>query len=271
MARQRNPMRDEAYRIWIDSNKKKPLKDIADELGLSASTVRKWKSEDKWDGETKRSAPNEKERYDSMRGNQNAKGNPGGKPPPDNKNAVSHGLFANWLPDDTRQIIQELYTSEPSDILWNNIMIQYTAIIRSQKIMNVQSEFDHTEDVVSAEVNPMFVDQETGKSVQTKVTRQFQYAWDKQASFLNAQSRAMGTLSNLIKQFVLIADEKDERRQRLELITNQIEKSQLEVRRLKIQTGDLDPEEIVDDGFIDAIKSVATDREVWGDDENIES
>lgn len=224
MARKRNPMRDEAYRIWIESNKNKPLKDIADELGVSASTVRKWKSEDKWDGETKRSAPNEKERYDSMRGNQNAKGNPGGKPPPDNKNAVSHGLFANWLPDDTRQIIQELYTSEPSDIIWNNIMIQYTAIIRSQKIMNVQSEFDHTEDIVSAEVNPMFVDQETGKSVQTKVTRQFQYAWDKQASFLNAQSRAMGTLSNLIKQFLAIADEQDERRKKLDLMDAQIAK-----------------------------------------------
>ena len=75
-------MRDEAYRIWIESNKQKPLKDIAEELGVSPSPVRKWKSEDKWDGESKQSAPNEKERYESMRGNQNAKGNPGGKPPP---------------------------------------------------------------------------------------------------------------------------------------------------------------------------------------------
>ena len=123
-----------------------------------------------------------------MRGNQNARGNPGGKPPPNNKNAVSHGLFANWLPDDTKQIIQELYTSEPADIIWNNIMIQYTAIIRSQKIMYVKDEFDSTEDVVSAEINPMLVDPETNKAVQTKLTRQFQYAWDKQATFLNAQS-----------------------------------------------------------------------------------
>lgn len=224
MARQRNPMRDEAYRIWIESNKQKPLKDIAEELGVSSSTVRKWKSEDKWDGETKRSAPKEKERYESMRGNQNARGNPGGKPPPNNKNAVSHGLFANWLPDDTKQIIQELYTSEPADIIWNNIMIQYTAIIRSQKIMYVKDEFDSTEDVVSAEINPMLVDSETNKAVQTKLTRQFQYAWDKQAAFLNAQSRAMGTLSNLIKQFLAIADEQDERRKKLELMDAQIAK-----------------------------------------------
>ncbi|WP_243964041.1 phage terminase small subunit-related protein [Lactococcus carnosus] len=29
------------YRIWIESNKKKLLKDIADELGVLPSTVRK--------------------------------------------------------------------------------------------------------------------------------------------------------------------------------------------------------------------------------------
>lgn len=247
-------MRDEAYRIWIESNKQKALKDIADELGVSASTVRKWKSEDKWDGETKRSAPNEKERYDSLRGNNNAKDNRGGAPS-DNKNAVSHGLFANWLPDDTRQIIQELYTSEPSDILWNNIMIQYTAIIRSQKIMNVQSEFDHTEDVVSAEVNPMFVDKETGKSVQTKVTRQFQYAWDKQASFLNAQSRAMGTLSNLIKQFIAVSDEQDERRLKLQLMSAQID-------NLRAKNKDGSEEfDMEDDGFLAALESEG--EELW--------
>lgn len=223
MARQRNPMRDEAYRIWIESNKKKPLKDIADELGVSASTVRKWKSEDKWDGEMKRSAPNEKERYDSMRGNQNAKGNPGGKPPPNNKNAVSHGLFANWLPDETRQIIQELYSSEPADILWNNIMIQYTAIIRSQKIMNVRDEFDTTSDYTGVSFSPEFMDRE-GNPLKTSETRQYQYAWDKQANFLNAQSRAMTTLSNLIKQFLAIADERDERRKKLELMDAQIAK-----------------------------------------------
>lgn len=232
MARQRNPLRDEAYKLWIDSDKKKPLKDIAEELGVSASTVRKWKSEDKWDGDKKRSAPNQKERYDSMRGNNNAKGNSGGKPPPRNKNAVSHGLFANWLPDDTRQIIQELYTSEPSDILWNNIMIQYTAIIRSQKIMNVRSEFDHTEDITSAELSPMFIDRDTGKPIQTKVTRQFQYAWDKQANFMNAQSRAMATLANLIKQFVLIADEQDERRKRLELMSAQVDLAKAQLKQL---------------------------------------
>ncbi len=33
--------------------------------------------------------------------------------------------------------MNEVATSKPEDILWNNIMIQYTAIIRAQKIMYV--------------------------------------------------------------------------------------------------------------------------------------
>ncbi len=42
---------------------------------------------------------------------------------------------------------------------------------------------------------------------------------------MNAQSRAMSTLSNLIKQFINIADEKDERRKKLELMESQIIKA----------------------------------------------
>ena len=237
MARQRNPLRDEAYKLWIDSDKKKLLKDIAEELGVSASTVRKWKSEDKWDGDKKRSAPNQKERYDSMHGNQNAKGNPGGKPPPNNKNAVSHGLFANWLPDETLEIMNEVATSKPEDILWNNIMIQYTAIIRAQKIMYV---YDGD---LSKEVSK-WSSSESGSSEEYAI----QYAWDKQANFMNAQSRAMSTLANLIKQFVSIADEQDERRKKLELMNTQVDLAKAQLKQLD---DDYDPTEeqtiIVDD------------------------
>lgn len=254
MARKRNPLRDDAYRIWIESNKEKLLKDIAEELGVSPSTIRKWKSEDKWDGETKRSAPNQKERYDSMKGNQNAKGNSGGGAPKNNQNAVSHGLFAKYLPDDTRELITELQTSLPEDIIWNNIMIQYSAIIRAQKIMYVRDEFDHTEDIVNVKVNPKLVDMETGEAVKTEVSRQFQYAWDKHASFMNSQSRAMSTLGNLIKQFVAIADEQDERRLKLELMQGQI-------KTINAKLADDDPTEFEDDGFLAALESEG--EELW--------
>lgn len=247
-------MRDEAYRLWLESNKEKLLKDIAKELGVSPSTVRKWKSEDKWGGETKRSAPNDKERYDSMKGNQNANGNSGGGAPKNNQNALSHGLFAKYLPEDTRELITEFQTSSPTDIIWNNIMIQYSAIIRAQKIMFVRDEFDHTEDIVNVKVNPKLVDMETGESVKTEVSRQFQYAWDKHASFMAAQSRAMTTLGGLIKQFVSIADEADERRLKLELMQGQI-------KTINSKLDESDPNEFEDDGFLAALESKG--EELW--------
>ena len=50
MPRARSPKRDEAYKMWLDSGKKKKLKDIASDLGVSESQVRKWKNLDKWNG-----------------------------------------------------------------------------------------------------------------------------------------------------------------------------------------------------------------------------
>lgn len=48
MPRARSPERDLAHQLWLDSGKTKKLKDIAKELGVSESLVRKWKSKDNW-------------------------------------------------------------------------------------------------------------------------------------------------------------------------------------------------------------------------------
>ncbi|TKK48019.1 small subunit of terminase, partial [Enterococcus faecalis] len=48
MARKRDPRRDQAKEIWLRSNGKKILKDLANELNVSDSQIRKWKSIDKW-------------------------------------------------------------------------------------------------------------------------------------------------------------------------------------------------------------------------------
>lgn len=45
MARQRSPDRDKAFEIWQASGGKKKLKDIAAELGLSDTQIRKWKNQ----------------------------------------------------------------------------------------------------------------------------------------------------------------------------------------------------------------------------------
>ncbi|MGM0173689.1 hypothetical protein IGI53_001061 [Enterococcus sp. DIV0788_1] len=49
---------------------------------------------------------------------------------------------------------------------------------------------------------------------------------------MNAQSRAMSTLANLIKQFVAIADEQDERRKKLELMNTQVDLAKAQLKQL---------------------------------------
>ncbi|MEC3653386.1 phage terminase small subunit [Bacillus subtilis] len=91
MPRPRDPRRDKAFHLWQESGGNKKLKDIAEELGVTSNTVRKWKSNDKWEEKKKGSAPKSKGsapfRQGAPKGNQNAKGNKGGKAPPGNQNA----------------------------------------------------------------------------------------------------------------------------------------------------------------------------------------
>lgn len=70
MARQRDPKRDEAKQLYLESEGKMLLKDIAERLEKSASQIRKWKNLDKWDellkgnvtNESNSNVTNEKER-----------------------------------------------------------------------------------------------------------------------------------------------------------------------------------------------------------------
>lgn len=119
MARQRDPRRDEAKKIWLDSNGEKKLKEIASELNVSDSQIRKWKSVDKWSAELKGNVTNAKGNVTNQGGapfgNQNAKGNKGNSrasPPKRNKNALKTGeyetIFADVLSDDEKDIYSSM-------------------------------------------------------------------------------------------------------------------------------------------------------------------
>lgn len=229
MARKRDPRRDQALEMFKKANGSITNKEISEKLLVPEKTVSAWKSKDSWvkhlngvlqinERSTPKKTPNKK---GAPIGNKNAKGNsgnPSASPPRGNQNAFKHGLFAKLMPEESLKIADELNDSAPSDIIWNNIMIQYTAIIRAQKIMFVESRDD-----LSKEVSGWSSGAEGGSE-----TYDIQYAWDKQANFMNAQARAMTALSKLIKQFVSIADEQDERRKKLDLMDAQIIKFKAE-------------------------------------------
>ena len=60
MPRQRSPNRDKAYQLWQESGGSLLLKDIAAQLGVSESQIRKWKNQDKWEQSGMVTLPNTK-------------------------------------------------------------------------------------------------------------------------------------------------------------------------------------------------------------------
>lgn len=133
MARQRDPRRDEAKRIWLESNGEKQLKEIASELNVSDSQVRKWKSQDKWSAELKSNVTNGKSNVTNQGGapigNQNAKGNKGNSrasPPVGNKNALKTGeyetIFFETLSEEEKDIYSSL-NDDPSFVLSEEIRL----------------------------------------------------------------------------------------------------------------------------------------------------
>ena len=60
MPRQRSPNRDKAYQLWRESDGTMLLKDIASQLGVSESQIRKWKNQDKWEQSGMVTLPNTK-------------------------------------------------------------------------------------------------------------------------------------------------------------------------------------------------------------------
>lgn len=168
-------------------------KEIAEKYGVSLNTVKSWKQRYGWERKKGAHKPERvhTNKGGAPKGNRNAVGNRGGPGgPPGNDKAVTHGFFRKYLPADSLEIMEQLQTRAPLDIVWDNIMIQYTAIIRAQQIMYVRDRDDKTVEKV---------EEKDGNVIGERW--EVQQAWDKQATFLQAQSRAMGTLQSLIKQY----------------------------------------------------------------------
>lgn len=218
MPRPRSPNRDKALQLWLDSGRKRQLKDIAAELQVSEEQIRKWKNQDKWDKVT---LPNAKGNVTNHKGapagNQNAVGHGA---PKQNKNAEKYGFFSKYLPEETVSIIQEMPT-DPLDILWDQVQIAYAAIIRAQSIMYVRDQKD---------VTITKIGHKDGETV-TEERWEVQQAWDKQGNFLQAQARAQKTLEGLIKQYDELLHKNwelasEEQKARIAVLKSQVERDE---------------------------------------------
>lgn len=229
MARERSQERDTAKKIWLESGGVMKLKAIAADLGVGETQVRKWKSQDRWSDELKgnvtESNRNVTKGPGAPYGNKNALGNSGGSGgPPRNDKAVTHGFFRKFLPDDTAEIMDAIEDRSPLDMIWDQITIQYAAILRAQQIMYVKDQQDITKEIKKTELTS-FGGEDGGAT--EKMEYEIQFAWDKHATFLNAQSRAMTTLQGLIKRYeemCRIDDADEEQQLRIKKLKGEVEK-----------------------------------------------
>ena len=219
------------------------LKALAEKHEIKLGTLKSRKSREGWERATKKDATRKRatskkkdatkgKPHRAPKGNKYAVGNRGNPNPTPkfakrNTESVKHGLFSKYLPQETLDIMQELEDKSTADMIWDQIIIQYTAIIRAQKIMFVEDKDDTTRELKREKHS------DTGGETEWEL----QFAWDKHASFLNAQSRAMSELRSLIKQFDEIAHIEDERRLKLEQMTIGIKKTKAEVESLSKDTG----------------------------------
>ncbi|MDQ0149341.1 phage terminase small subunit [Eubacterium multiforme] len=208
MGRNRSPNRDKAFEIYRENDGRITPKEIADRLNERLNNIYTWKVKDKWEKKIKQGAP---------LGNKNAVGNKGGAAPKGNLNNFKHGMYiddskfsskkflAKYIPKATENIINDIENSGLSslDILWTNINLQLAAIIRSQKIMHVKSKNDLTKELKRSKVksNNRETEKTSSNSKEEEYEYELQFAWDKQATFLQAQSKAIKTLESLINSY----------------------------------------------------------------------
>ena len=167
----------EALKLY---KKNTPMAKIAQKLKLPLGLLEKWKDKTDWDNyKTVVGEP----------GHINTVGvGVGSGPGPGNKNPVTHGLNAKWIPPELLEIINSVEGKNSIDLLWIQILIQHAALVRAQNIMYVKNLED----------NIVFIKREGAEGV---VEKEIQYSWDRYGKYLTAQSYAMNSLNGMIQNY----------------------------------------------------------------------
>ena len=155
--------------------------------------------------------------------NNYAIGNRGGFAPHGNMNGKAFGFLLKVFPesDEIREILESMTNSSPIEMLWENIVIQYTAICRAQRLMWVKTQ----QDIIKM---PVGGDQQLIK-----------LAEDRQATFMKSQSAAMNTLTNMLVKY-----------EEMLRLCNNDEEQLLRINKLKIEIKKLASAEASDEKSI---------------------
>lgn len=251
MARKRDPRRDKAKRIWLESNGEKQLKDIADKLNVSDSQVRKWKSIDKWSAELKGNVTIGKSNVTNQGGapfgNQNARGNKGNSrasPPIGNKNALKTGeyetIFFDTLSDEEKDIYSSL-NDDPSFVLSEEIRLLKIRQLRMMKRIKQAETGLNDEEIerlqqlrkiktpIEKDGRKLEIKRDVMQDVQ--VSRKTHRKIDDILSIEDALTRISNQLTKAIKQLNALATEDS----RNKVYNNQANKLEVEIDMLKLK------------------------------------
>lgn len=166
-------------RVYKDYKSGMTYKALSDKYNVSQNTISSWRKRFKWS--------REKEVKEKQKGKVGA--------PKGNKNNLKHGLYSKYMPKELQNIMEEMNKESQIDILWQGILIQYARVLQSQKIMHVKNKKDMTKELRKEKV------MDGDKYSTEEKEYEIQFAWDKQANFLRAQSTALGTLNRMLKEY----------------------------------------------------------------------
>lgn len=209
------------------------LKALAEKHGVKLGTLKSRKSREKWTKDaTKKDAAKGKV-VASTKKTRYPNGHPGNKNPKNqftkrNQAARKHGFFSKYIPKETLEIMGTMAKEDPADIIWDQIIIQYAAIIRAQSIMFVTDKDEMIKELKKEK------EYRSEMSSSSEIEYEFQFAWDRQATYLQAQSRAMSELRNMIKQYDemcksdMATEEQKERIRKLKAETHKLESDNTE-------------------------------------------
>lgn len=248
MVKARSPNREKAYELYKNSNGEILLKDIASELGVSESTVRAWKSRDKWNekmGATQRdkkcnvatSAAKGKKQLKSSKSNiyNMTKESYPLQARPNNKNAVSTGEYEKILFDSMDETEIKLITSireNKRDLLIKEIQLLTVRERRMLKrIENLKQK------------NLTLVSQKMGYEKGQDIN-------------IDEYEGTLGQIQNIEDALTRVQDRKIKAIESLHKF--ELDENKLELEMMKFETNTLknleETEDTEDDGFIDALK-----------------
>lgn len=190
MPKGRNPKRDMAHRLWLESKKKRTFVDIAKELDISASLIRKWKCEDDWEHSTLRKIGEEtviivKNRKGGQKGNQNAVG---AGAPKGSKNALKTGefesIFFDTLESDEFDMISSV-TLDKKAVILHEIQLLTVRERRMLKRLDMYKARANQ----AAEVRTSFVIGNAGQTVKTKPIAELILSTEESLTRIQSQKR----------------------------------------------------------------------------------